>query len=78
MDEESVNYNLNMKKISDKTELKIIKFLDENGPSFLGEVVKELRLSYTKGLQHTNQLLSKGVIRHSDPPLQYELNSEPK
>ena len=67
-----------MKKINNKTELKIVEFLDENGPSFLGEVVKELKLSYTKGLRHTNQLLSKGVIRHSDPPLQYELNSESK
>jgi predicted ArsR family transcriptional regulator len=67
-----------MNKISNKTELKIIEFLDENGPSFLGEVVKELKLSYTKGLRHTNLLLSKGVIKHSDPPLQYELNSEPK
>lgn len=67
-----------MTKIKDKTELEIIEFLDENGPSFLGEVVKGLKLSYTKGLRHTNQLLSKGVIRHSDPPLQYELNSEPK
>lgn len=67
-----------MTKIKDKTELEIIEFLDENGPSFLGEVVKELKLSYTKGLRHTNQLLSKGVIRHSDPPLQYELNSGSK
>lgn len=67
-----------MAKIKDKTELEIIEFLDENGPSFLGEVVKELKLSYTKGLRHTNQLLHKGVIRHSYPPLQYELNSGPK
>ena len=67
-----------MTKIKDKTELKIVEFLDENGPSFLGEVVKGLKLSYTKGLRHTNQLLSKGVIKHSDPPLQYELNSESK
>jgi len=65
-----------MKIVKDKTDLKIIQFLDENGPSFLGEVVKELKLSYTNGLKHTNQLLSRGVIKHSDPPLQFELNSE--
>ncbi len=65
-----------MQEINDKTELKIVEFLDENGPSFLGEVVKELKLSYTKGLRHTTQLLSKGVIKHSYPPLQYELNSK--
>lgn len=67
-----------MTKIKDRTEKRIIQFLDENGPSFLGEVVKELKLSYTKGLGHINQLLSKGVIRHSDPPLQYEINSDSK
>jgi DNA-binding Lrp family transcriptional regulator len=62
----------------DRTEKRIIQFLDENGPSFLGEVVKELKLSYTRGLGHINQLLSKGIIRHSDPPLQYEINSDSK
>lgn len=67
-----------MGKIKDKTQRKIIQFLDENGPSFLGEMVKELKLSYSNGLEHTTQLLSKGIIRHSDPPLQYELNSESK
>ena len=67
-----------MTKTNNKTERRIIHFLEENGPSFLGEVVKELKLSYTRGLEHINQLLSKGVIRHSDPPLQYEINSDSK
>lgn len=67
-----------MTEIKDKTEQKIIKFLSENGPSFLGEVVKGLKLSNSKGLKYTNQLLSKGIIKHSDPPLQYELNTEIK
>lgn len=61
-----------------KTEKKIIEFLDENGPSFMGEVVKELKISYSNGLNRINSLLSKGVIRHSDPPLQFEINSESK
>lgn len=67
-----------MTNTNNKTEKRIIQFLEENGPSFLGEVVKELKLSYTRGLEHINQLLSKGVIRHSDPPLQYEINSDSK
>ena len=65
-----------MSKITDKTELKIVEFIKKNGPSFLGEVIKEHKLSYTRGLSYINQLLSKGVIRHSDPPLQFEINSE--
>jgi predicted ArsR family transcriptional regulator len=69
---------LNMTNTNNKTEKRIIQFLEDNGPSFLGEVVKELKLSYTRGLGHINQLLSKGVIRHSDPPLQYEINSDSK
>jgi len=60
------------------TEEKIVEFLNENGPSFLGEVVKELKLSYSKGLELVNRLLSKGEIRHSDPPLQFEINSDSK
>ncbi len=59
-----------------KTEKRIIHFLDQNGPSLMGEIVKELRLSYSTGLDHMNQLLSKGIIRHSDPPRQFELNSD--
>lgn len=62
----------------DKTEKEIVQYLSENGPSFLGEVVKELKLSYTKGLGHITRLLSKGVVKHSDPPLQYEINSDSK
>lgn len=60
------------------TEEKIVEFLNENGPSFLGEVVKELKLSYSNGLELINLLLNKGEIRHSDPPLQFEVNSESK
>jgi len=65
-----------MTKINDKTELRIIQYLDENGPSFLGEVVKGLKLSNTKGLNFTTRLLSKGIIKHSASPLQFELNTE--
>lgn len=61
---------------TDKTELRIIHFLDENGPSFLGEVVKELKLSNSKGLNYINRLLSKGIIQRSDPPLQFEVNKK--
>jgi DNA-binding Lrp family transcriptional regulator len=59
-----------------ETEERIVRFLDENGPSFLGEVVKELKLSYTKGLEYVNRLLSQGVIKHADQPLQFEINQD--
>lgn len=65
-----------MTEINDKTEQKIIQFLDKNGPSFMGEVVQGLKLSNSKGLAHINQLLTKGVVQRSDPPMQFELNPD--
>lgn len=60
---------------NNKIDVKIVEFLDKNGPSFLGEVVKELKISNTTGLKRIFNLLSKGVIRRSVKSLQYELNS---
>lgn len=65
-----------MNKKNDKIDNRIIEFLEKNGPSFLGEVVKELKISYTTGLNRISQLKSKGVIRRANPLLRYELNSE--
>lgn len=64
--------------MSKKTEKQIIQFLSENGPSFLGEVVKELKLSYSKGIEIMLNLHSKGIIRRTYPPLQYELDADSK
>lgn len=61
-----------------KTEQKIIQFLEENGPSFFGEVVKNLQLSYSNGLEHIIRLRATGKIKHTETPLQYELNSGSK
>ncbi|MEZ5103838.1 MAG: Lrp/AsnC family transcriptional regulator [Draconibacterium sp.] len=65
-----------MTKEISKIDSKIIQFLETNGPSFLGEVVKALKISNSRGLSSINRLKSKGIIRHSNPRLQYELNSE--
>ena len=62
----------------EKTDRRIIQFLEENGPSFLGEVIKELKLSYSKGLKRINHLLLKGIIKHSELPVQYELKTKSK
>lgn len=65
-----------MTEIKEKTEQEIINFLDKNGPSFMGEIVKALKLSNSSGLNHINRLISNGVVKHSDPPLQFELNTD--
>ncbi|MDD4225054.1 MAG: hypothetical protein WCY58_06360 [Mariniphaga sp.] len=59
-----------------ETEERIVRFLDENGPSLLGEVVKELKLSYTKGWEYVSRLLTQGVIKRADLPLQFEINQD--
>ena len=65
-----------MNKKNDKIDNRIIEYLEKNGPSFLGEVVKELKISYTTGLNRISLLKSKGIIRRANPLLRYELNSE--
>jgi hypothetical protein len=67
-----------LKTMSRQTEKDIIQFLDRNGPSLLGEVVKELKLPYSKGLEYIQKLLRKGKVRHSDPPVHFEVNTETK
>lgn len=65
---------LNYDEMSRKTEKKIVEFLSENGPSFFGEVIKELRLSNAKGIENILRLHSKGIIRRTNSPVQYELD----
>lgn len=67
-----------MTEIKETTKQKIIEYLDKNGPSFLGEVIKELKLSYTNGTNHMNYMVTKGIVKHSDPPLQFELDTKPE
>ncbi len=67
-----------MTKKIDKIDHRIIEYLGKNGPSFLGEVVKELKISYTTGLSRISSLKSKGIIRRANPLLRYEINSENK
>lgn len=67
-----------MTEIKEKTEQKIADYLEENGPSILGEVLRALKLSYSNGKTHINNMLTKGIVKQSAPPLQLELNTDPK
>jgi DNA-binding MarR family transcriptional regulator len=66
-----------MTEIKETTEKEIVDYLEVNGPSILGEILKALKLSYSNGSKHINNLLTKGVVKQSSPPLQIELNTEP-
>jgi DNA-binding MarR family transcriptional regulator len=65
-----------MTEKDEKTEQEIADFLEENGPSILGEVLRALKLSYSNGTKHINNMLTKGIVKQSAQPLQLELNSD--
>jgi len=67
-----------MTEIKEKTEQEFADYLKENGPSVLGEVLKALKLSYSNGKRHINNMLTKGVVKQNASMLQLEPNSDPK
>lgn len=67
-----------MTEITEKTEQEIADFLEENGPSVLGEVLRALKLSYSNEKKHINNMLSKGIVKQSDARLQLALNTDRK
>ncbi len=67
-----------MTEITEKTEQEIADFLEENGPSVLGEVLRALKLSYSNGKKHINNMLTKGIVKQSDARLQLALNTDRK
>lgn len=67
-----------MTEINESTKQQIIEYLGKNGPSFLGNVIKELKLSYINGTNHINFLVTRGIVKHSDSPLLFELDFKSK
>ena len=67
-----------MTEIKEKTEQEIADYLEKNGPSVLGEVLKALKLSYSNGKRHINNMFTKGVVKQNASMLQLEPNSDPK
>jgi len=69
-----MNNCIKMTDIKTATEKQIVNYLDKNGPSMLGELVKELKLSYTNGLNTIKQLQDKGIIKQSTAKVLFALN----
>jgi len=53
---------LSIQSIEDSTEMQVIKTIEAFGNCYLGDVVKELRLSYSKGLKVIRNMMNKGWI----------------
>lgn len=55
------------------TKRAILEFLAERGMSYLGEIIKNLSLSYSKGIKYINEMKEEGLIDNSINPPKYDL-----
>lgn len=55
------------------TKRAILEFLSERGMSYLGEIIKNLSLSYSKGIKYINEMKEEGLIDNSINPPKYDL-----
>jgi len=55
------------------TKRAILEFLSESGMSYLGEIIKNLSLSYSKGIKNILEMKKDGLIDNSINPPKYNL-----
>ena len=69
---------IDIAKIENPYEKDILSFLNKNGRCIYGDIMKELKLSYSKGQEAIYSLLNKGFIKHRDNTSYIELNVQIK
>lgn len=69
---------IDIQKIDNPSEKDILMYLDKKGKCIYGEIIKELKLSATRGQEAIYSLLNKGLIKHKDRSSFIELNVELK
>lgn len=57
---------IELEKIENETERDIILLLKEKEKCMMGDILMNLRLSYRRGKQHINSLLSKNWISNKE------------
>jgi len=55
------------------TKRAILEFLSESEMSYLGEIIKNLSLSYSKGIKNILEMKKDGLIDNSINPPKYNL-----
>ena len=55
------------------TKRAILEFLSESGMSYFGEIIKNLSLSYSKGITNILEMKKEGLIDNSISPPKYNL-----
>jgi predicted transcriptional regulator len=67
---------IDIKKVTNPDEKKILLFLHHRGKCIYGEIMKELQISSTRGQEAIYSLMTKGMVRHKDRTSYLELNVE--
>ncbi|MFV0592159.1 MAG: winged helix-turn-helix transcriptional regulator [Draconibacterium sp.] len=65
-------------KMSNPYEKDILNFLKTNGKCVYGDIIKELKISATKGQEAIFSLINKGFIKHKEKSSYIELNVDLK
>ncbi len=65
---------INLEKIDNQTERNIIMLLKQEEQCMMGNILMQLKLSYSKGYKHINSLLSKNWISNTEKSPYFTLN----
>jgi predicted transcriptional regulator len=63
-------------KIQNPTKRAIVEFLKNNGVSYLGEIIKNLSLSYSSGYKYMEELKEEGFVDTNLSPPKYNITQE--
>ncbi len=66
----------NLENIQNPTKRAIVKFLTDNGVSYLGEIIKNLSLSYSSGYKYIEELKKEGFIDNTISPPKFNITRE--
>ena len=69
---------VDISRVNNPYEKDVLTFLSRNGKCIYGDIIKELKISASKGQEAIYSLLSKGFIKHQDKSSYIELNVDLK
>ncbi|RIJ47545.1 hypothetical protein D1614_13200 [Maribellus luteus] len=69
---------VDISRVNNPYEKDVLTFLSRNGKCIYGDIIKELKISASKGQEAIYSLLNKGFIKHQDKTSYIELNVDLK
>jgi len=73
---EKLTIQRSMEILNDKIKMDILNLLKEEGPSSLGDIIRELEISYSTGTNHILELKLLGLIGKSVDPPNFNLDNK--